>query len=108
MMDAGRESKWVEAAARVRHDHQAIPATPRDRFLVVARATSCVTALARSLLKAARSVAERNRIAAPSDKVASRLPVSFDRRRKALTSRIMRAAKAMTMTSITIMDPFCH
>src|SRR5262249_55534620 len=58
-------------------------------------ATSFLMASVSSLLKAARSVADRKRISVSTARVARRLPVSFARRTRSPTSRTTRAPRAM-------------
>src|SRR5579863_8926401 len=58
-------------------------------------ATNFVMASVSSLLKAARSVADRKRTSVSTASVARRLPVSFARRTRSPTSRTTRAPKAM-------------
>src|SRR5580704_2395133 len=57
--------------------------------------TSFAMASVSSLLKAARSVAERKRISESTARVANRLPVSFARRTRSPTSCTTRAPRAM-------------
>src|SRR5271156_4950920 len=57
--------------------------------------TSFVMASVSSLLKAARSVADRKRTSVSTARVARRLPASFARRTRSPTSRTTRAPRAM-------------
>src|SRR5271155_3003463 len=57
--------------------------------------TSFVMASVSSLLKAARSVADRKRTSVSTARVARRLPASFARRTRSPTSRTIRAPRAM-------------
>src|SRR5208283_303130 len=57
--------------------------------------TSFVMASVSSLLKAARSAADRKRTSVSTARVARRLPVSFARRTRSPTSRTTRAPRAM-------------
>ena len=79
---------------RVCHEYQAMRATSRGRFIVVARDKGR-HGVDELVTEGGAIGRRRNRISVSSDSVARRLSAARDRRRRSLTSSTMRAARAM-------------